>query len=64
MKYDSVYHKNVVDNYRRGFVARYGYPLTISDERIWEIQEDCQFCEDYENETYESLKEEEDCNSL
>ena len=40
MKFNPVYHQNVVDNLKRGFKKRYGKELTLTDEKIWDVFED------------------------
>jgi hypothetical protein len=58
-KYDPVYHHNVVENYRRLFKQKYGSDCILTDEEIWNIQEDCFFTENPEEDTLESMNEEE-----
>jgi len=59
MKYNPDFHANVVDNYRRAYKAKYGSTSILSDKRIWEIHEDCAFTQDPDEDTLESMKEEE-----
>jgi hypothetical protein len=57
MKYNPAYHHNVVDNWKRDYAERYGKPLTLADEKIWQIAEEWQYTDDVTEDTLEALND-------
>lgn len=65
MKYDPTYHGSVVRNLKYGYQSRYNAELTLTDEQIWKVFEDCHGIQSDDDDDrdlpiYEGLKEQMD----